>query len=112
MARLLLVVSLAISSECGRMECSMRKLLLFGCLMIATSGCGTCLNLHDQSRQSYAAVYGGVHADLDMINDHCFYMYLYPMGILTNSVSIASVFDLPLSAVADTVTLPYALWVS
>lgn len=75
-------------------------------LCLATlAGCGTTVNLF-QDRPTF---YGGVTSDLSAYKDYCGSREASLTGDLTWTPFLA--LDIPLSAVADTLTLPY-VWLA
>ena len=92
-----------------------RILLAAGCALAV--GCGTVANQNGDVWYMTCAThppsepYGGVRQDLDYLaSDHGWRVKDYPLGVpVFNSVVVC---DLALSAAADTVMLPYDLWVT
>src|SRR5262245_41823753 len=87
-------------------------------LVAFLSGCGTAHNVAPeilpfpyvgtQDRNADAtAVYGGVKRDWYALTGKSWDRVYSPINLLFTPLYLA---DLPLSAVADTVTLPYAIW--
>jgi uncharacterized protein YceK len=87
----------------------MSRQVLFACVAVVVCGCGTMKNVSGERfpipiNDSPRSVYGGVRLDAKgagaLVSGRC------DMPLL----ALAMTLDLPLSAVGDTVTLPYTLW--
>jgi uncharacterized protein YceK len=81
--------------------------LLLTAIVAAVAGCGTVLNLDEEQ-----GVYGGVRTDAAMtglmahaLTDEC-----HKLGRrMTFAIGLAAFADIPLSAIADTLTLPITI---
>ncbi len=96
---------------------AMRRILVVACLALSLSGCSTLDNLDRKLPMDMAlcppdnvpiVAYGGVMRDIDVI------MCKSPSNMVEGELFrpvfvLAGLIDLPFSAVADTVTLPYVL---
>jgi uncharacterized protein YceK len=92
--------------------------VLFAILICSTCGCGTftCLNL-DSENPRVETIYGGVRTDVNCIVGN----RVTPKGKLVDwdfgpagqcVLKTCSVIDLPLSLAADTLLLPYTIWLT
>ena len=76
-------------------------------IVLATSGCGTIMSLHENQQQPYASnwtyVYSGVRLDLS---------YLFDSTPMLGAIwwKLCIVLDLPVSAAVDTICLPYTMY--
>lgn len=68
---------------------------------LAISGCGTLSNVKDEEGITY---YGGVSADIEKANDTD---NRPSSSVVYAARQVAAIADIPLSAVGDTLTLPY-----
>jgi uncharacterized protein YceK len=83
---------------------TMRRLLLvplLGSLLLAGSGCGTVLNFFSGESEGPKRVYGGVRMDCQFAAEQ-----LKDCRVDGPPLVLFALFDLPLSAFGDTLTLP------
>lgn len=89
--------------------CTMKSALctaIVGCCLVVLSGCGTFGNLFRMETGQTNVVYGGVRSDLSLLRGSWAATAAGPDAWFRRVILST---DLVLSAVADTVTLPYTI---
>ncbi len=78
-------------------------LMLCATTLVSTTGCGTIMNLSTNKK-----IYGGIQNDLGIAAQCTVKQVIEPENFLDDGLrpTLMSLIDLPLSAVADTATLP------
>jgi uncharacterized protein YceK len=95
----------------------MRRLVLvplLGSLLLAGSGCGTVLNFFDGESGGPRRVYGGVQIDCEVAAEQLKDQPVQGIPLVHQPAQsipmiLLALFDLPLSAFGDTLTLPLVL---
>lgn len=87
-----------------------RGLALLGTLLLGGSGCGTVLNFHaGMQNGERCMIYGGVRLDAVVIANMFSGEDVHGVGVFW--LGLLYLVDLPLSLVADTITLPVTLFI-
>jgi len=91
-----------------------RPAVLFSVLavLVLTSGCGTfCNTVYFHPYEGGKRVYGGVRGDCEAVERLAVAPATHETEWDRIRLGIFHVFDMPFSALGDTLTLPYILWI-